>query len=427
MAGQTPWRREWTLDAIVTAVLTQSPLIEAARARVGAAQGARRTANALPNPVGTYWLENAGFFGRHGPTGLDPETTVSATLPIEPLFRRSSRVRGAEEDIKAAEAALAAARHQVALDAVRAYYRIALAQVSVQAADDNRAGLERLVAYNRTRVAEGAAAEGDLIRVQVELERAATEVALAEVELSRARAGLWAWLGETAVPIGALDTIRVVVPVGTTATPTFLGFEDAMSRARLHRPELLEARARVGSAVAAADYEHALTVRQIGGTFGFKRLNGANSMVAGINMAIPLFDRNRGGIERATGERLAAEKELAWAERQVAAEVQGAYAAATRLSAQVTALQSTFLDRADESQRIALVAYQEGAGSLLQVLDASRTLADARLIYYSVLFAQRESVIDLALAAGADPTDAVASLHDSAHPNNSSSPDGGRQ
>ncbi len=88
----------------------------------------------------------------------------------------------------------------------------------------------------------------------------------------------------------------------------------------------------------------------------------------------------------------------------IAAEVTGAYEVARRLSARVTDLQRTFLSRAEESARITVAAYQEGGASLLQVLDASRTLAAARLSYARAVFAQRESLLELAIAAGYDPT-----------------------
>jgi hypothetical protein len=42
------------------------------------------------------------------------------------------------------------------------------------------------------------------------------------------------------------------------------------------------------------------------------------------------------------------------------------------------------------------------------VLDATRTRADARLTYTRTLFAQLESLIDLALAAGTEAADAPA-------------------
>jgi outer membrane protein TolC len=83
--------------------------------------------------------------------------------------------------------------------------------------------------------------------------------------------------------------------------------------------------------------------------------------------------------------------------------VEAEYQVAERLAARVSSLQQTFLRRAAESRQIALSTYQEGAATLLQVLDASRALSDARLTYARVLAAANESLFDLGIAAGYDP------------------------
>ena len=67
----------------------------------------------------------------------------------------------------------------------------------------------------------------------------------------------------------------------------------------------------------------------------------------------------------------------------------------------------SFLSRAEESSRITLAAYQEGAATLLQVLDATRTLASARLSYSRTVFAARESLFELMIAAGYDAATAA--------------------
>lgn len=171
--------------------------------------------------------------------------------------------------------------------------------------------------------------------------------------------------------------------------------------ARAARPDLAAWRARSEAASAEVSAQRTLTVRQVGATVGTKRRGGATSLLLGLSLPLPLFDQNRGEVQRATGERSAAEQELAWAERQAIAEVEAAYEAAQLLTEQVDYLRGTFLARAEESRRIALAAYQEGAVSLLQVLDASRTLGDARLTYYRTTFAQRLSLLELNAAVGA--------------------------
>jgi outer membrane protein TolC len=150
-----------------------------------------------------------------------------------------------------------------------------------------------------------------------------------------------------------------------------------------------------------------MVVRQLGASFGVKRMAGVTGMVGGISLTVPLFDQNSGAVQRATGERLAADFETRWLERTIATEVEAAYQASERLAAQAGSLQPTFLNRAEESRRIAIGAYQEGATSLLQVLDASRTLNDARVMYARIVAAANESLFELGIAAGYDPRTAA--------------------
>jgi outer membrane protein TolC len=179
----------WTLDAVVTAALAQHPLVEAARAEVSAAEGRRQTATSLPNPIATYWAENLTFPG--GSTAvMDRESSMYGTLPLEPFLQRGSRIAQAGSEVRAAQASVIGAEQRVAADAVHAFYRVALAQAALDAMRDNLAAIDQVVVYLRNRVAQGAAPEGDLIRAEVERDRADAELTMADVELLRAQAAL---------------------------------------------------------------------------------------------------------------------------------------------------------------------------------------------------------------------------------------------
>ena len=399
----------FTLVEVLDRAVAQHPLVDAARARVRSAEGSRLTARSLANPVLTWQVENAPFPGRDVPAGMVRELSTFATLPLEPLFQRGPRVRRATEDVRAAEAELDLARRAVLLDASRAFYRVALAQSAVEGATDVRDRLSELAGYTGARVKEGATSEGDLIRVQVELDRAEAALAMERVELARARGTLSPYLGGAA-PASALDAIHVVVDTSTAPVSASASGNAAllaplatyMTRAGLARPDLVAARARVAAARAETNYQRTLAVRQLGATFGSKRIAGVNTMVAGLSLPLPLFDQNRGEVQRASGERTALEQELVWRERQVAAEVAASYEAARVLREQRARLSPSFIARAEMSRRIALAAYREGAVSLLQVIDASRTLADARLAWYRTLFAERECLLELNVVSGSE-------------------------
>lgn len=390
-----------TLEEVLASASTDHPLVAAARARVGAAMGSRRTAGAIPNPIGTYQVENVGFPGARATAGLDRETASLLTIPLEPIYQRGPRVRQADEEVKAARAVATEVQRQVSLDAARAFFRVAIAQVAVETAIEAQSGLDRLTTYNKARFAEGVAAEGDLIRVQLERDRAAAEVVMEQAELARARAELQPYLR----PGDSLRTEALSVSIaGLTSAFQLPALNDLLRQANRARPEVLIARARVAAAAAETSVQQTLTIRQVGATFGSKRVSGESSMIAGVSVPLPIFDRNRGEVQRARSTANAAELELAWIERRVSSEVQGALEAARLLSAEVSRLDSSFLGRADESRQITLAAYEGGVATLLQVLDASRARSEARLTYYRTLFAQRQSILELLVASGADPT-----------------------
>jgi cobalt-zinc-cadmium efflux system outer membrane protein len=390
-----------TLEAVIATALAQHPLIAAARARVEAARGSARQAAFWPNPVGTYWLENAALAGSSA--GLDRETSLFATVPLEPLYQRRPHVAQASQDVAAAEAEAEAVRRQVASDAARAFFRVAMAQAVVAAAEENRANLDQLMAFNEARVREGAAPEGDLIRVRVEVDRAATDLVFAEVELTRARGDLWIFVGGGAASSLLLDRLRVRSPTATDLRTPLQPLADLLTIASSSRPEILSARARLASAAASIEYEGRLNIRQLGGTFGVKSTAGQRSMIAGLSVTLPLFDRNQGAVQRATATRVAAEQELTWATRTVNAEVQTSFAAAERLRARAADVQDTVVERAESARAVALAAYREGATTVLQVIDASRALAEARLSSARLLLAERQSRFDVLMGSGSDP------------------------
>jgi cobalt-zinc-cadmium efflux system outer membrane protein len=355
-----------------------------------------------------YQVENAPFPGGAAVEGMARENMTTATLPLAPLYQRGARVRQADAVVRAAEADARAERQSVALDAARAYYRAAVATVSADAAENLAQWLDSVVAYNHARVRQGAAAEADLIRSQLERDRAVADAGIEAAELARARADLAVFLGDPAATTNvfavALDDAPLGLPSGVSARAQGDG-PAAVDR----RPDVVAARERVAAAGAGTALEQRMIVRELGATVGVKQSAGTNSMIAGVSLPLPLFDQNRGELARARAERDAATFELAAQERTARAEVVGAEAAARILTERAAALAArdssggaAYLARADEARRIALGAYREGAVSLLQVLDAARAWGEARVAYYRTLYAQHEAVLALLVARGDD-------------------------
>jgi len=416
-----------TLRQLLDSVSAHHPSVEAARARVRAARGSRTAAGAFGNPMLMYQVENAPWPGREAPP-MEREAMTTATLPLEPLYQRRPQVRRAGAEWRASEAQAAVERQRVMREAAGTYYRTALAQVGLNVARDLAGWLDTVVAYNSARVKEGVAAEADLLRSELERDRASAEAAMQQADLARSRAALTAFLGDPSVGaptlVVAVDDAPLPLPstpnnplaLTTSARPvSSASMADdvvpAVDRALAGRPELRAARERLAAARAGITSERTMLVRGLGATVGTKRSAGSTSLVAGVSLPFPLFDQNRGQVTRASAERDAAAFELAAQERAVRAEVIGAREAARVLTERAGALargdSAGYLARADEARRIALGAYREGAVPLIQVIDAARAWGEARLVFYQTLYAQHESVLDLLVAEGADLTTAL--------------------
>ena len=397
IAQDTLGREPVSLLQVLDSVAARYPSLEAARARIRAARGSRSTAGTLGNPILMYQVDNQPLPGRAAPP-MDREMMLTAMLPLEPLYQRWSRVSGANAEVRAAEADAQADRQRIELDATRAFYRMARAQVALAAARDLTAWLDSVVAYNRSRVKEGVAAEADLIRSELERDRAEADATMQEADLARARADLSVFLGEPTVAsflVAALDAPLTLPDVSPT------------SRTGTTRPEIRAARERVTAAGAGVTTERTNLIRQLGLTVGTKRTSGTTSLIAGVSMPFPLFDQNRGAIARAAAEREAATFDLAAQERIGRAEIVGAAESARLLTERAGVLADPargrgYLARADEARRIALGAYREGAVPLIQVIDAARAWGEAQLVYYQILYAQHESVVHLLVAEGVD-------------------------
>lgn len=395
-----------TLRALLDSVRATHPSIRASESRVRAAEASRVTARAFGNPVLAYQVDQTPFPGAHPLPGIDRQAMTTATIPLEGLYQRSSRVSRSNAEIRTAEADAMAARQRVGLDASAAYFRAAMAQVQLATTRDLVSWLDTVVVYNRSRVAEGVTSEADLIRSQLERDRMATEAGMQEADLAQARAALTSFFGDPRTPTSELSVAIDDTPLPLPATAAVTAGATTTTSALDRRADVRAARERVGVATAGVAVERSMVFRQLGATIGTMQMAGTTSMIAGISLPVPLFDPNRGEIQRANAERDATLFDLVAQERTANADIRGARDAAILLTARAVPLarrdSSSFLSRAEESRRIALGAYREGAVPLFQVIDAARAWADARLTYYRTIFAQQQSIVSLIVAEGFD-------------------------
>ena len=388
------------LGQAVEIALSRHGGLDAARAAIEARAGSTRQAGLLPNPVFSLQTENWRFYGTPGfsaSRNLDVFAWVG--LPIETAGKRTRRVELAEADERIAEHKRQRVAWGIRQSVKKAYWEVLAAVSDVEMLARSRETLQRLENYHEVQVRQGAMAEVDLIKVQVEAGRAALAVSGAEMEVGRGKIALLEAMG-----IPELNTdFEVRQP---EARPVNLSWDAAratrqtVETALVHRTEILIGRAHVERARANVALQRSLARPDVTPYLGYKRNNAFHTLIGGFSISLPVRDKNTGRIEEALAQVRRREADLRAVEARIGAEVAAALETVRRRQEILRLMETGMLDRARETSRIAQAAYQEGGVELLEVLDAQRAQNEISLFYSRSALDYQLSWVDLETASG---------------------------
>jgi cobalt-zinc-cadmium efflux system outer membrane protein len=356
-----------TLSAAVTQARTGSPRRQGAVRIAEGARDAMRTAGRMPNPTFEFRTENWPASRQLSPA-LD--TFAEFTQPLPLGARRTMRRRLAAADSGLADADLAALERELALTAARAYLRALKARALVETLTSYRDGLATLVANVDRRVGEGYSAEADLLKFKTEAARVDGDIARAHFELERGLAGLTIAVGAS-TPLHASQLVDSGVELAIPeASAVGLGIA--------RHPDVVALTAAADRARAVTLYEQARRTPEALVTGGYKRTAGFDTMVIGLLVSIPLFDRNETAITQA----LAAERAAA-AERdalifQLSNDAAALIRAAATIADRARRAPAELLSPAENVRRAARASFREGAADVLKLIDAERVYADVQ-------------------------------------------------
>jgi outer membrane protein, heavy metal efflux system len=388
---------ELSLSKAVELASARHTDLAAASARVSGTDGLRRQAAVLPNPSLTFQSENWRF---DGPVPFQPgrELDLFAFLsqPIEMGGKRSRRMDLAKQDSFIAELEKKGIEWRIRQDVKQSYWRALLAQQEWELMKENARTFQQIIEYHRVRVEQGAMAEADLIKVRLEGERLSLSEQAAALEAERARVGLLRAMGMQEGPI----RFRLVEPPAVLAGNLVL--KDLQERARSQRVEVLLGLAFVERARAEVGVQRSQAKPDWNAVVGYKRTNGYNTILAGVSVPLPLFNRNTGNTYFSTLELERAEFLLKSALARVEADLASALSGLRHRYAMLAQMEKGMLDRAEQSSRIALATYQEGGTDLLRLLDAQRARNDVQLLYTRTRLEYRLSLAELENAVGED-------------------------
>jgi cobalt-zinc-cadmium efflux system outer membrane protein len=380
-----------SLQEVQQQALLHHPQVLAARETWEAAQARQRGVRLPPDPQ--LSLEYEGLTGIHDPYG---ERNLELSQVLE--YPGKPRLRGRLADYQAQLAGLdyEALRLEVSTAASAACGRLWAARDLLAQAGESLRLAEDFRDKTQKRVAAGDVSPLEVLRAEVEAGRVAAEQATAANQLQLAQAELNALLGRAPDP-------PIEVSGGLEYHPLHAELPLLQRRALEQRPDLRAADLRTQAARAGEGLSRAGLVPDLELSAGRQHVRQEGRYWrTGLALTLPLWSvpAQRGAAAAARAEIAAAEALQAGSKTQVLLKVQEAYLEIRTAEVRLLLYRDRVLPGAEEGYRLARRRYDEGASSYLEVLDAGRTLAEARLALVQALLDHHLALARLTWAVG---------------------------
>jgi len=377
-----------TESEVLARLSPNSPRVRAIRASVDVARADVLAAGRWPNPRVTFDRESVA-----GVTEV--MTMVAQPVPI-------SGHRGLLVDAATALAEASSSRADDEMRRARADLRVSFAQLMTAQVREreltaSRDRLRALADVLAKREAAGDAAGFDRLRAEREVFDVDADRAVAASERARAQATLASFFDAPA------DATRIVAIAAVASNASPPPVEALVEQAESIRGELLALRKEIEAArfsERAADRRRIPDPEIVAGTKSSTVGGGDVGSVLTIHAAIPLFDRARPDRALARARAAQAQARIEAFRAVLRADIAAVRAAVLERRETAERYRSAAVAGAGQIERIAQVSYDAGERGILELLDAYRTAASARIRQAALDAAARQAEIELEFLSG---------------------------
>ena len=375
-------------EAQALAQLTpDNPRVRAINAPVDVARADVLAAGRWPNPRVTYDRESVAGVTEH-------LAMVGQVLPI--TGRRPLEVSAASALVDAASGRAGDQVRRLRVDLRLAFADLVAAQDRERELTVIRDRLQQLAAVLAKREAAGDAAGFDRLRAEREVLELDIDRATVAAERARAQTTLRGFL--TSAPADSI----VAAATGSARGP-LPSIDELMARAEQSRGEIAALRHEIDAASfaeRAADKRVIPEPEVIAGTKSSNAGNGDVGSVVTVHVAIPLFDRGRPERAAARAQRSQAEAQLEALRAALRSQIAGWHDLIVERRSTADRYRTTAVQAAADLERIAQVSYDAGERGILELLDAYRSAATARIRQSALDLAVRQAELELDFVSG---------------------------
>ncbi len=393
-----------SLKKALTLALIHNPELKTFSWAMRAREAGVLQSGLLPNPELDISLENIAGSGPFDGTD-QAETTIQLSQLIELGGKRAARKQSAmleqnlsgwDYEIKRMEIFTQVSKRFTT--ALGAQERLLLMEEVLKIGD-------QVVETVSARVKAGKASPVEETKVKVTL-------ASLEIKLGRAKRDVMLSQKNLSATWGSSDP-RFERVVGTLNTASEIPSIETLVEALNQNPELARWAVEISTRETAVLLEKSKALPDLTLSGGLRRLNGSDddAFVFGLSFPLPLFNRNQGNTLEARHELAMAEEARRAAAIRINTELNAVYNTLASAQAELKALHQNVLPGANRAFEAVNEGYRLGKFSLMDVLDAQRTISDAKAQYldaltaYHMALADLEHLIGVSLSSETDNTD----------------------
>lgn len=378
----------FALTEIIGLAMERNPLIAGANAAIDQSTGQRTAAGAYPNPTvhgdaGRGYLRDAGALAGDIPSSAT-EYMAGFSQPFEWPAKRAARQRAAEAGLAGASVGLVETRLNLASDVKVAFYDLLLAQRDLELSKNNLSIVEDVRRVVGVRVRLGEAPQFDLIKAEVEVLKANQAVTRGENTVRVNRVIL------DTLTAGALGR-SYAVSGDFLAFPGGLDLERLTARSMQEHPTIQRLARSIDQADRTIEFERQNRVPNVSLNTSYTREYGREGFDVGLSVPAPLWYQRQGEIAGSLGAKRKEEAELLRTRNELLRQINQYYQDAQTTAKLIEVLEKGLLRQAEEALRIAKFSFQQGAASLLEVLDAQR-------VQRQILFDYAQARFELSVA-----------------------------
>lgn len=377
-----------TLEQAISLFAQHNLQLQIARGDAQEVIGLARQAAAYPNPAVSVTHEalSGGSF-RYS------ETYFNLSQAFQWPWVSSARRTAASRIADALSARVAADSARLAFEVKRAFIEAAAAERALDALARATAVVSSAEGQAAARFSNGDLSNYELQRLRVQRARYDIDLAAATLALSASRRSLTSLI----LP----DSTRALAPVGLPdGVPSPVTLADALSVARVRRPELAAAAHRTGAAHGTRSAARAERLPVPTLTAGYKeQSDGLSGAFLGLGLPIPLFDRKGGAVAAGEAAVSAAAAREVLVAREVEDDVRAAHDA--YLAARANLSRAERVGDTGALLSVARVSYEEGDMTLVELFDAVDAFHAAHVITTRVIADAWVGWFDLERAVGA--------------------------